>query len=785
MTIIIDRAALRLQDTKILMAFAPAILARLRKHDFSSGQEAGGLTKALGLNPELRRKVVEAMLPHFQDPNNDSLLLTRWGFPFVHPQDLDWLLSRLADELAPKEQIKLAHLVSWVFSPDDAKRIDSVVTTAQTHPVLGEVLAHWFKPMILGSEAATKAKRDFEQHQRWAAQAAQRQEQAALDPMPAEHIRRLLGRFESGDMDAWWQMCTWAELEDDGTPGDRFYHIDLHELPGWEKATAETRSRLIIAAHGYLMARDANIHKWFNWHGKVHRPALAGIRALLLLNKEAATLYDGLRENIWQRWLPAVLRLNNYGDTEAFHRLVARCFREAATLATDWTLKVIRAENREGDNLWILTKLPIGTCSELDIALLSLLKKGRLKPEGKSQLLKTLVEKGVAGALNAARGWIPRKLLGQEQQLQQVVFAARLLLKHGILRDWPKIWKLIQLDESFGKRLLEAISYDYHHQPVPLLTTLAPREIGVLWQWMLIKYPMEEDPPERRLGLGGSVTNRWAVADVRDGLISHLSEMGTPSSCTELERLIASNPQLPWLRGFLAQAKEQTRRNTWNPPVPRELFVLAASGGNRLVQDADRLLDVVIDAIKALQRKLHAETPAAEFLWNRDRPKDENALSNWVKVEIEQSLVTKGVIVNREVQIHIGERTDIHVNAIVRRPRNGELDQAKVIIETKGCWHREIKTAMETQLVNRYLKDNDCRHGIYLVGWFLCSSWSKADSRRRSLKFKTVQQLGSHIVKQAQTLSSAERKIRAVALDASLPWVRARKSPKTKPRTLQ
>ena len=43
----------------------------------------------------------------------------------------------------------------------------------------------------------------------------------------------------------------------------------------------------------------------------------------------------------------------------------------------------------------------------------------------------------------------------------------------------------------------------------------------------------------------------------------------------------------------------------------------------------------------------------AQFLWNNDRPKEEEAISDWVKIEFETLHMSRGIILNREVQIHI------------------------------------------------------------------------------------------------------------------------------------
>jgi hypothetical protein len=762
---IVGRAAAHLEQAEVLEAFAIATLARLRKLDFGTAHEYQDLVSVFEAHPDRRLQVVQAMLPHFQDLPADSMFLTHWGFPFVRSGELDWLLSRLTTETSVKEQRKLSHLVLRIFYPDDARRIDSVITVAQGCAVLADVLAVWFAPVILGSEAATKAKGDFDQRERWAAEAAQRRERRGLKPPPGEHIHQLLNQFESGGVDAWWQICTWVELEDNGHPASKSHHIDLHDLPGWGTATAETRIRLLGAAPRYIAARGAAPEVWFHWKGKIHRPALGGVRALLLLAKEAPAQFESLSKDVWSQWLPAILRLPAYDEEDKFRLLATRAFREAPQDAIAWTLKVVQEENREGDNLWVLGKLPTERDSSLESALLAKLRKGMLKPRCANQLLEWLVDRGVNAALEVPRWWISRPSLARKRQRDRALFGARLLFKHGDTKDWKGIRGLIDSDPAFGKSLLEGISDEHRHGTVPLLMALSEAEIAALWEWMLRQYPMAEDPPERHSS-GGVVTTRWAVADMRDGLLGYLAEMGTPASCQVLLGLMEKYPAMPWLRGFLSRAKEQTRRNTWQPPTPIELFRLSEDRRNRFVQSADQLLDVLCDSLIGLQQKLQAETPAAPSLWDKDRPKDEGALSNWVKIELQAALIGRGIILNREVQIHIAERTDIHVDAVARGARGKELDHLKVIIEAKGCWNREIRTAMETQLVNRYLRDNDCKHGIYLVGWFLCDAWSKRDPRRISLKLKTLKGLTNYVTRQADQLSSPEIQIRAVVLDA-------------------
>ena len=130
------------------------------------------------------------------------------------------------------------------------------------------------------------------------------------------------------------------------------------------------------------------------------------------------------------------------------------------------------------------------------------------------------------------------------------------------------------------------------------------------------------------------------------------------------------------------------------------------------------------------------------------------------------------LFLHREVEIRSnrsgveGERTDIHIDAI---SSTSSHDVLKVIVEAKGSWHDELTTAMETQLLGKYLRGNDCKHGLYLVGWFNCPQWDKDDSRRSKAFRHDLEDLTAVLNSQAMQLSKKDGStIRVVILDASL-----------------
>ena len=151
---------------------------------------------------------------------------------------------------------------------------------------------------------------------------------------------------------------------------------------------------------------------------------------------------------------------------------------------------------------------------------------------------------------------------------------------------------------------------------------------------------------------------------------------------------------------------------------------------------------------------------------------DENSFSDHVKRHLEEDLKERGVVLNREVEIRrsvgpgTGQRTDIHVDA-VRRAGTVGYEQVKVIIEAKGCWNADVRTAMRTQLRDRYLLDSDCRHGLYLVGWFRCMQWSSRDDRQKTVPWTSLDEARVELAGQAGQLTS-DVTIRSYVLNAAL-----------------
>jgi hypothetical protein len=771
---ILDRAAEHIEEAGVLTSLATALLSRLRKHGFSCGRSPSRLIRMLETRPDLRLKLVDAMVPFFGDAKCDSMLVTRWGLRLLFPQDLPWLIERLHSAPSPELQKHFAHLLSWGFYPEDPGQIDAVIEAAKRCPVLLEVMPLWLKPMTIDSDEARRARELYLDEQHHRKEVEKQREPKLLSPPPGERLVMMLDQFEAGDVDAWWKLHIWLEVEDNGHWCEKHYHMDIRELAGWKNATDTTKARMVAAAERYVCGRGANPEEWFSRPNITYHPAVAGFRALLLLANENASAFEALPCEVWRRWAPAILRPHYYDELDEHRLLSAKAFDRAPNEAVAWTLKVVNEESKEGENIWVLSKLPTRWNESLGVALLQLVKQGRLKPRCFDYLLTALLKAGVPGALNFTRLQIPRKVPTSAKRCQPILYATRLLMLHGERGDWSRVWNLVSMDTGFGKKLVEGFSHDYAHSPAGILKTLSEADVSALWEWILAQYPIAEDPDRSR---GGTVTIRHAMANLRDSLISYLADVGTAAGCRELRRLIAKYPEFAWFRRTLLRGQEQVRRLTWRPASPTGLFQLAGNRRARFVQSGDQLLETIMDSLEVLQQRLKGETLLAQFLWDGKRPKPEEAISDWVKVHLEDDLKQRGVVLGREVQIHRFDRTDIHVTAVTRGRADELFGNVKVIIEVKGCWHPKLKSAMQHQLAERYLADNDCHNGLYLVGWFPFGSWSKRNKRGKKAHFPDRKALEAYLTNQAKALSKPGQTIRSAVIDFSMRTPAAKQQP--------
>ncbi|MFN8593101.1 MAG: hypothetical protein U0031_16725 [Thermomicrobiales bacterium] len=267
---------------------------------------------------------------------------------------------------------------------------------------------------------------------------------------------------------------------------------------------------------------------------------------------------------------------------------------------------------------------------------------------------------------------------------------------------------------------------------------------------------------------------RVKVGWLRDRLLNRLAGQGTWESVGEIESVMGSRPDLA-LPGQLHEEAVQTAlRNTWTPVSPiQSVLSIVQDSQQHIVRNSDQLLDLVVESLGRLQREL-VEGNAAPDLWSewghppKYRPKKELSFSDYVKRFLDRDLERYLVAANREVENRRGNETDILVQSFVADEAGGPPRRFAVVIEAKGSWNPGVLTAMEAQLVGRYMHEHEADRGVYLVGWYHCDAWDHDDSARERSQRHELSALRANLAEQASNLCGPNVRIEAVVLDAAL-----------------
>ena len=725
-----------LDDKPIAGAFAAAALPRLKAfHSLISfgafDDEGKRLKQLLDSDHERRRALALALLSRISDDddNASALVLSH----IVRTLDVPWLLEQLRVAPPPAQPI-LARVIRLAFDPMDPAQFERVYEEAQRTSALEKEAGWLWRPIALGSPEAKAIKEQYLRHSEILQRASRREAETQPEFEVQTYVTEQLDRFDARDLNAWSRINHALARQPDGGP--HIIQSDLRALPGWSGLDGATKARIIAGASAYLESGDPRTSEWLG-KGQLHYEPISGYRALRLLKLELPDAFERLPPAVWARWTPAILSWPTFGEDEqeVQRELTRIAYVEAAECVVDTAIQLIEGDepNRLAQIL-LVSDLLRGAAGELLwSALLKTIDEAKLTPEQEGYLWSMLLGAGAEKARERALQFLTIPLPTEGQARQRALVAARELLIHGDHTAWNQVWRAIEADENFGKDVMLAVCGNGTIDRPAVLDELNEDELADLFIWLEAHFPRKLDP---RHDDAYYESPRDSIVSLRDNLPQRLKAKASARACSAIERIMNVYPELGWLQVTLIDTRESSQRVTWSPPDPAVFSELVGSDHKRLVRNGDELLSVIQGALSRLQERLKAETPRARFLWDETskRPKDESAISDYIKGWLEDDLKARGVIAGRELEIYPSKRgrgasVDIHVDAIVRG-RGETLDRVKTIIEVKGCWHTELKTAMKDQLVDDYLAHSDSRHGLYLVGWFGRDRWSESDYRR-------------------------------------------------------
>lgn len=775
------RAWEALDSHDVADAFAEAMVELLKHHeDVVEYQRQQQARTIFNSDDSKRRRILKRMIARIHDAEDDWVLLIRSQVLTLAEHDMAWLIEQLEAAESPEVQRALAKAIKHFLWSGIPEHLSLVLSACPRNGILFDEVSSLIMPVLRESPDADAMRAQYKREQ---SLTAVREERRQVKPPPAERIEALLGRIEAGETAAWVWLNMEMTLEPDSVYYEHEDRLDLTTLPGWFFANEETRSRIIGTAKKYVLEHEPDEREWLA-DAPSFRLLYAGRRAWLLLMWQAPEFIATVAPEVWKRWAHVLILNPPSDDTDSvansYPDLVAAAHRHAACEIAERLALKVATDNRVRGNTSISKNVKNYWSDQLADKLLDMVRNESLTPPVVEHLLGWLLAHEVKESQTYAETLVPSPPPHTPTARKRALAAAHALMLHGEDAGWPIIWQAIQADTKFGRRLLLNFAHSDEEREKSVAERLSEERVAGLYVWLVRQFPLAEDMEHESVY---SPTPRDSIQWWRDSLLRQLQQRGTREACTAIEHIIQELPELEWLKRVLIDARNVTRRNTWTPPLPEEVLKVLFDAEKRVVQSGDQLLEALVESLRRLEAKLQGETPAVIDLWNEIRasgnaytyhPKDEERLSDSIKRHLEEDLKGRGVIVNREVEIRRGtgvgdgERTDIHVQALIRIPGSEVHDAIRVIIETKGCWHRELITAMKTQLADRYLQDNSCRHGLYLVGWFVCDRWDDSDNRKTRTPRLSREEMQRRLELQASDLSQHGAHIKALVLNTAL-----------------
>lgn len=761
-----------IENPNILELFTKIVLIQWKVHQPVNTDitEKYQFEKLLLNSDSKRRLLIKALVLVIDEKDNldPYFLVNPTHEIYLLSKDLNWLIEKAKASESDKVKNIWLNLVLWSINSQDNNQIEILYAATQEDKAFQERFGLWFKAIELDSDKAKEMQAHYLKMQKYQEERERNTPKKISDQEIKERIDHCLVEFEAGNLDAWW----WLNSEMTLDPNSPYYGnnqtIDISDLYGWKSADLETKNRIINAALQYTEKKNGCSNDWIGTD-KHNLDSYSGCKALCLLLKEDLSSLNKIIPSVWVKWTPTIVAFPHYGGVDDNHlELMRLAYSKAPTEFINTLLKMIDSENKKSCYVFIIDKLKKCWDDRLKDVLLNKVKALDLEPKCIGQLLEELLKHNHEQSRDFAKlllSW------SNDENRKISISAAKALLNNIQESDWDIIWQTITKDLDFAREALEFASYGLRNN----FLILNERQLADLYIWMERQYPHTEDPVHEGIY---DVGKRESIADFRDYVLTQLRETGTLRACQEIQRVIQHFPNYD-LNWHLGKAQNALRKKSWKPPKPSELLQLVNNGNKRLIQDGNQLLDVLLESLKRLELKLQGETPAARDIWDLDskntfKPVNENLFSNYVKRHFDQDLKLHGIIANREVELRsqasgaVQERTDIHVDAVIRNYAGEIIDSITIIIEAKGCWHDELDDAMQTQLVNQYLQDNDCQYGLYLIGWFNCSQWDKSDSRYAKSPKITLEQAREQFAKQAENLSQGGINVKSFVLNASL-----------------
>ena len=315
---------------------------------------------------------------------------------------------------------------------------------------------------------------------------------------------------------------------------------------------------------------------------------------------------------------------------------------------------------------------------------------------------------------------------------------------------WGKAWitDIVKIDR-YGGALTASV-----------FRAAAVNDLVVFYIWLHKNYPTSEFPVHEEAYSPSTVDDIYSFIG---NIFKIIKDSCSINALSALRHIFAEFPDENWLKMEIIDVDRNYLRECTPVYTAEEINRIIANSEDAIINSSRDLLRVIYALLEDYQIYLTGkDSPRVDDLWNYDNKggvshKNEEHFSNHLKSFLTMRLNGKNIAINREVRLNNGikgakgSQTDIWINAF---SHNGSKNLT-LCIEVKGSWNRETHTAMNKQLIGKYMGAGGAAAGILLVGWFQSQSnpvQNVCKNNRLELETMLMQQEGlaiaaGHLVK--------------------------------------
>ena len=698
----------------------------------------------LRTNPNVRRRLIDLLARDVPTPQH-MVTMEHCTPGLGNIEDFAWLLDRACDRRYRK-------------------------TARENYLYLAQSILGNQRSVELASDQARELRRHWKMHVDCSGDA---DEARPLDPSPSRRVTATLRRAETEDVRYFHQLC--LDLTLGPTSTQYGFHRFLTRTPGWWNADSDVRLRIVAVAKTYLSNADIVSEATRAVSPRsLHVEVMGAIWLLLKLDSDWLISRSDFWWGNWCWYFLRQLAPDLAGEPNEPKRDVLRLLNDncPAILCQEIMTLALGQDDAFRELLPSLLPLLMDLPNrELDERLCAALRYRRVAEPSTTAVAEFVLTRVPGKSTPECVDMLNDATSPSDETVEHVAVA---LLRRTARNAWHVLKEFLPAVPERGRRVLGRVAYkrDGH-----LLDSLTTHQIGELAEVLIELFPPDQDGAR-------CVTPGDFARNLRAQSVAYLADLEDADSLNALRRLETRfADRYSWLPIARSQAERAWRLSRWSPfSVAAVRDVLGAATARLLRSEVDVIegIEFALANYEAALNRDGGDSP--EDLWNTARgtkptPKAEEHVSGKLCGVVRAYFRDFAVAADREVEIRRrkvassrGGEPGSEVDILVQVPTRGTVsgDAMRVPIEVKLSGNDDARTAIRTQLAERYMPQLCASHGVYVVVWMSLPRPDELQKHHRP-KWTSIERAREDLREAAERLSK-ERGIhvRTIVVDGSL-----------------